>query len=375
MSTRWPAHVKRTPLTGGEGTRLCFTRPGDPPPAPRSRRPRRSLARRLRRPLRLAARRRVAPARPMRWSSSRAAGTSGSTRRWRSSAAAWRRCSRSRARAATRSGRTAHGALHAPREGVRASASSASTPSPYSTQGEARAIARLAREHRLERASSSSRRRSTSRGRGCSSAAATTGSSGWSASSSTWWKLPEEWASETGKLPCSSRFAARLLARSRRRPCRSRTAGRAARARRASRDEPRPPLAELRRRPAEAERPRAERRQHVRRLQHVSVGRRVADGEVEIAGEPGEREQRDEQPRRIAPAQRERRAARASRRPRARSARARSRSARRASRSAPATASPASRVRPREHAVPVAPHVGVRLRQREVDEVRPVRPS
>ncbi len=41
MSTRCPAHVKRTPLTGGEGTRLCFTRPGDPPSAPRPGLPRR----------------------------------------------------------------------------------------------------------------------------------------------------------------------------------------------------------------------------------------------------------------------------------------------------------------------------------------------
>ncbi len=55
MSTRCPAHVKRTPLTGGEGTRVCFTRPGDPPPPARARRPRGRLARRLRLPVRLAA--------------------------------------------------------------------------------------------------------------------------------------------------------------------------------------------------------------------------------------------------------------------------------------------------------------------------------
>src|SRR5258707_10586342 len=44
MSTRCPAQVKRTPLTGGEGTRLCFTRRDDPSPPARVRGSRGGLA-------------------------------------------------------------------------------------------------------------------------------------------------------------------------------------------------------------------------------------------------------------------------------------------------------------------------------------------
>ena len=47
---------------------------------------------------------------------------------------------------------------------------------------------------------------------GCSSGAATTGRSRSSARGSTWWRLPEEWASETGKLLVQLTAAARLLA-------------------------------------------------------------------------------------------------------------------------------------------------------------------
>src|SRR5258707_5901453 len=61
MSTRCPAQVKRTPLTGGEGTRLCFTRRDDPSPPARARRSRLRLARRVRVPLRLAEDRQARP--------------------------------------------------------------------------------------------------------------------------------------------------------------------------------------------------------------------------------------------------------------------------------------------------------------------------
>lgn len=70
---------------------------------------------------------------------------------------------------------------------------------PYSTQGEARAIGRLARErhwrHVVVVTSTFHVTRARMLVKRCYA-----GALSMVETSSTWWKLPEEWASETGKL-------------------------------------------------------------------------------------------------------------------------------------------------------------------------------
>jgi uncharacterized SAM-binding protein YcdF (DUF218 family) len=70
---------------------------------------------------------------------------------------------------------------------------------PYSTQGEARAIARLARAHDWKRVAVVTSTYHVTRARmlvrRCFDGGLFMVGTG-----STWWKLPEEWASETGKL-------------------------------------------------------------------------------------------------------------------------------------------------------------------------------
>jgi uncharacterized SAM-binding protein YcdF (DUF218 family) len=70
---------------------------------------------------------------------------------------------------------------------------------PYSTRGEARAIGRLAREHGWKQVTVVTSTYHVTRARmlvrRCYS-----GGLSMVGARSTWWKLPEEWASETGKL-------------------------------------------------------------------------------------------------------------------------------------------------------------------------------
>jgi uncharacterized SAM-binding protein YcdF (DUF218 family) len=72
-------------------------------------------------------------------------------------------------------------------------------PNPFSTQGEARAVARLARAHGWSRVvvvtSTFHVTRARMLFRRCYP-----GKLWMVGTSSPWWKLPEEWASETGKL-------------------------------------------------------------------------------------------------------------------------------------------------------------------------------
>jgi uncharacterized SAM-binding protein YcdF (DUF218 family) len=72
-------------------------------------------------------------------------------------------------------------------------------PSPYSTQGEARAVARLARAHGWSRVvvvtSTFHVTRARMLFRRCYPGKLWMVGTSWP-----WWKLPEEWASETGKL-------------------------------------------------------------------------------------------------------------------------------------------------------------------------------
>ena len=70
---------------------------------------------------------------------------------------------------------------------------------PYSTQGEARAIARLARAGRWERVVVVTSTYHVTRARMLVRRCFHGGLS-MVGTSSTWWKLPEDWASETGKL-------------------------------------------------------------------------------------------------------------------------------------------------------------------------------
>jgi uncharacterized SAM-binding protein YcdF (DUF218 family) len=70
---------------------------------------------------------------------------------------------------------------------------------PYSTRGEARAIARLAREHGWKRVAVVTSTYHVTRARMLVRRCYGGGLS-MVGTSSTWWKLPEEWASETGKL-------------------------------------------------------------------------------------------------------------------------------------------------------------------------------
>ena len=75
---------------------------------------------------------------------------------------------------------------------------------PFSTQGEARTVARLAREH-IGAPSSSSRRPSTSRARRCSSAAATEGGSTSSARRRPGGSCRRSGSSRAASCSCSSR--------------------------------------------------------------------------------------------------------------------------------------------------------------------------
>ena len=138
MSTRWPAHVKRTPLTGAEGTvapccaAFCSSSPSSSPPGswpasssssgrPRSRRP---------------------PRTPTPSSCSRAA-SGGCRRRSRSSGGESRRCSRSRPCSGRSTGRRRERLCAAHRyAGARVVCF---TAVPFSTRGEAETVARLAR--------------------------------------------------------------------------------------------------------------------------------------------------------------------------------------------------------------------------------------
>lgn len=70
---------------------------------------------------------------------------------------------------------------------------------PYSTQGEARAIARLAREHGWRRVAVVTSTYHVTRAR-MLVRRCYPGGLAMVGTGSTWWKLPEEWASETGKL-------------------------------------------------------------------------------------------------------------------------------------------------------------------------------
>jgi hypothetical protein len=71
--------------------------------------------------------------------------------------------------------------------------------SPYSTQGEARGIARLAREHHWQRVVVVTSTFHVTRARMLIERCYR-GGLAMVGASSTWWRLPEEWASETGKL-------------------------------------------------------------------------------------------------------------------------------------------------------------------------------
>ena len=73
------------------------------------------------------------------------------------------------------------------------------TARPYSTQGEARGIARLARDHRWRRVVVVTSTFHVTRARMLVKRCYP-GALAMVGARTTWWRLPEEWASETGKL-------------------------------------------------------------------------------------------------------------------------------------------------------------------------------
>ena len=202
MSTRCPAHVKRTPLTGGEGTRLCFTRPGDPPSAPRPG-PASSG-----RGWSLCAVFFVWPPRGSSPAQADAVVVLSGARDSRLDPALGARPPgrRAGARDLERRPRTRSGARHAQlctrRRKRTRSRVICFEARPYSTQGEARASRGSRGEHRWTHVvvvtSTFHVTRARMLVRRCYHGPALDGRH-----ASTWWRLPEEWASRRGKLPCS----------------------------------------------------------------------------------------------------------------------------------------------------------------------------